>query len=398
MKIVQVNAVYKTKSTGRLMMELHKYFLKKGLDSYAVYATENTDMTHDSHVFRVGSLLDHKIHAIAYRIDNLQGCHSTFATKKFLKKIEKIHPDIVLTHNLHSNFLNVPMFFRGLKDLGIELVVDLHDCWFMTGGCYHYTAIGCDKWLTGCTNCELYGKTAEKKYQINCETFEYVNPTVIATSRWIEREAKRSLLNERSSISMIYDWIDLDTFYPRNGDKVRRKYGINGKSMILGVSSEWIPTKGQREMLELAKAMPDISIVLVGKQPSNAEYPDNVITIAFTDSKDELAELYSAADLLFNPSKQETFGLVSGEALACGTPIIVYNTTACPEFVTEKTGIVMEKEDSIVDAVWRLLEKINDTGREQVRDNCRAFAEENFDINKNIDKYINLFNDLIEKK
>ena len=397
MRILQINAVYKTKSTGRIVMEMHKYFQSKGIESYVAYATENTDCSKDPNVFRIGNMLDHKLHALAYRIDKMQGCHSTLATRSLLKKIAELKPDIVLTHNLHSNYINVPILLTGLKQMNINVVLDLHDCWFMTGGCYHYTASGCDKWLTGCRQCGKFGKAAEKKYKTNCDVLEYLHPTVIATSKWIEGEAKRSLLLKRADIRMIYDWIDTETFYPRNGANIRQKYGIGSRTMILGVSVGWSPDKGRSEMIKIAEEMPEAAVVLVGNQPKNAEYPPNVITIAFTDSKEELAELYSAADVFFNPSKQETFGLVSGEALACGTPLVVYNTTACPEFVTEYTGVIMDTGTGVVEAVKTMLDKNNRYGREFVKNKCREFVETNFNMKKNIDRYIELFDELCAK-
>ena len=107
-----------------------------------------------------------------------------------------------------------------------------------------------------------------------------------------------------------------------------------------------------------------------------------------------MAQIYSAADVFFNPSKQETFGLVSGEALACGTPLVVYNTTACPEFVTEYTGVIMEDRSQIVSAVNAMLQKNKRYGRDFVRKKCREFVEENFNMEKNIDKYIELFDEI----
>ena len=397
MRVLQINAVYKTKSTGRIVMEMHKYFQSIGIDSYVAYATENTDMSEDPNVFQIGNVFDHKIHAVQYRIDKLQGCHSTFATKRLIRKISELRPDIVLTHNLHSNYLNVPVLIKGLKDINIKTVLDLHDCWFMTGGCYHYTAIGCDGWLQGCNNCSLLGRVAKKKYDINCDIFEYAHPTIVATSKWIEREAKRSLLASRANITMIYDWIDSVTFHPMDDKHIREKLGIGNRKMILGVATGWAPDKGQLEMIEIAKAMPDAAIVLVGHQPESVNYPENVITIAFTDSKEELAEIYSAADVFFNPSKQETFGLVSGEALACGTPLVVYNTTACPEFVTNDTGVVMENGTDVVVAVKEMLNKNNRLGREYVRSQCRKFVDNNFNMQANINKYIELFESIISE-
>ena len=148
-------------------------------------------------------------------------------------------------------------------------------------------------------------------------------------------------------------------------------------------------------MIKIAEAMPDAVVILVGNQVKKVNYPKNVITIAFTDSKEELAELYSAADVFFNPSKQETFGLVTGEALACGTPIVVYNTTACPEFVTKYTGVVIEKGEDVVMAVNEVLRKNEKYGRDFIKEKCVKFVEDNFNMQKNIDKYIQLFNEII---
>ena len=395
MRVLQVNAVYKTKSTGRICMEIHKYLQSKGIESYVAYANENTDKSRDPNVFRVGNVFDHKLHAIEYRIDKLQGCHSRIATKILLRKISRLKPDIILTQNLHSNYLHVGLFLKGLKDLHTPVVVDLHDCWFLTGGCYHYTERGCNKWLSGCKGCELFGKAAEKKYKLNCEIFDYVKPTIVATSKWIEHEARKSLLSTRTNIEMIYDWIDTATFYPRTCNKIRETLGIGNKIMILGVATGWSPVKGQIEMIKIAEAMPDAVVILVGNQVKKVNYPKNVITIAFTDSKEELAELYSAADVFFNPSKQETFGLVTGEALACGTPIVVYNTTACPEFVTKYTGVVIEKGEDVVMAVNEVLRKNEKYGRDFIKEKCVKFVEDNFNMQKNIDKYIQLFNEII---
>lgn len=396
MRVLQVNAVYKTRSTGRIAMEMHKFFQSRGIDSYVAYASVNTDESHDPNVFKIGNDLDHKLHALAYRFDHMQGCHSSFATKQLLRRIKELKPDIVLTHNMHSNYLNVPLFLLGLRELNIRVVMALHDCWHFTGGCYHYTAMGCDGWLKECQGCKALGKAAHKKYAILREVYQRTQPEIVATSKWIEKEARRSLLGEYCGIQMIYDWIDQNTFYPKDRGIAREKYNIGDRTLILGVATGWSPDKGQNEMVQVANAMPEARIILVGNQAEKAEYPDNVILIPFTDSKDALAELYSAADVFFNPSKQETFGLVSGEALSCGTPIVVYNTTACPEFVNRYTGEIMSDSSDAYSAIKKVIDKSRTMGRERIQEECVAFVKENFSMETNLDKYIRLFERVIQ--
>lgn len=395
MRILQINAVYKTKSTGRIAMELHQKFKEMGYESYVAYATENTETVPDDNIFKIGNVLDHKFHALAYRIDKMQGCHSRLATVCLLKRIEKISPDIVMTHNMHSNYLDVPYFLKKLKDMNINVVITLHDCWHFTGGCYHYTDKNCTGWLSGCENCTYLGRAAQKKYRINCKTFDYVKPVVIATSKWIEKEAKRSLLGDKCDIHMIYNWIDTKTFYPRKSENIREKYNITGEKIILGVATDWSHNKGQSEMISIAKEFPSASVVLVGNQAVKAEYPNNVIQIPFTDSKDELAELYSIADVFFNPSVQETFGLTSGEALACGTPIVVYNCTACPEFVGGNRGYIMQNKDDIKEAVCTIFEKQELLGKDEISKECVDFVNKNFNLDKNVREYLELFEKII---
>lgn len=395
MRILQINAVYKTKSTGRMVMELHNKFKELGHESYVAYAITNTSNIPDENVFKVGNILDHKLHAVAYRIDKLQGCHSRLATVCLLKKIEKIKPDIVLAHNLHSNYADVPYLLRKLKDMNIKVVIPLHDCWFFTGGCYYYTNKGCDGWLSGCNDCDVLGKAAQKKYRINCETLNYAKPTIIAVSKWIEQEAKKSLLGNKCDIHMIYNWIDTKTFYPRKNDNIREKYKITGEKIILGVASDWSPRKGQSEMIRIAKEFPNASVVIVGNQMVKEKYPENFIQIPFTDSKDELAQLYSIADVFFNPSFEETFGLVSGEALACGTPVVVYNRTACTEFVTGNTGYIMQNKDDIKNAFCTIFEREEALGRDAISKECVDFVNKNFDLEKNVKKYLELFQKII---
>ena len=392
MRILQINAVYKTKSTGRIVMEMHKYFQSKGIESYVAYATENTDCSKDPNVFRIGNTLDHKLHALAYRIDKMQGCHSILATFGLIKKIKKIMPDIIIMHNLHSNYINIKKLSTKIAKMKIPTVIIMHDFWFMTGGCYHYTMHNCYNWLHECNNClnPKYKRVSKKKYLINKEIIHLLKPEIIAISKWVEGEAKRSPIFNDCKISCIYNWVNIESFKPiSNTADIKEKIGVGNSFMILGISVGWSEEKGLDDMISIAKAMPEAKIVLVGNQIGKKIIPPNIITIPFIKEQDELAKVYSAADVFVNLSKQETFGLVNAEALACGTPIVVNNLTACPEFVTEYTGLVVKEKDDIIDVVKKQLEINNQYGRNFISNECRKFAVERFSMEKNLEIYIN---------
>ena len=276
----------------------------------------------------------------------------------------------------------------GLKKMNIPVTIVLHDCWFFTGGCYHYTAQKCNNWLTGCHNCDIYGKTAAWKYNLNLKLISEVKPKIIAISKWLEREARKSFFNKECEIYQIYNWIDHTVFYPRNVDHIKDKYKLNVKNVILGVSGAWHSNKGINEMIEIANGFPEAIVILVGNKNKKVVYPENVITVNFTNSKDELAELYSLADVFVNPSKQETFGLVTGEALSCGTPVVVYNNTACPEFVDEYTGVIID-QNGVIAAVNKIFERIKLYGREFIKNKCLEFSKKHFDKDTQISAYLN---------
>ena len=110
--------------------------------------------------------------------------------------------------------------------------------------------------------------------------------------------------------------------------------------MLLSVASVWIKIKGIDDIVALAERLgDDYAMVMVGvDERLRQRLPGGIIALPRTSGEEELSELYTAADLLVNVSREETFGLTSLEALACGTPVLVYSNTAGPESVRGLDG------------------------------------------------------------
>lgn len=124
--------------------------------------------------------------------------------------------------------------------------------------------------------------------------------------------------------------------------------------------------------------------------------PNGIIGIARTNNVDELAGIYSAADILFNGSYQETFGLVTAEALSCGTPVIVYNSTACAEIVTTETGYVAEAKDEMQVLKFILYDsELSCEERNRRSRICRKYAIEHFDREKKYNEYVDLYRQIL---
>lgn len=402
MKIVQINAVYNISSTGRTTTELHNALLQKGHESYVLCS--KTNKYGDMNVECISTEVDIKLHGLMSRLSGKQGYFSSCATRKIIKRLNEIKPDVVHLRNLHGNYINVPMILKYLAENNIATVVTLHDCWFFTGKCCYYTDDNCDKWQYGCGNCPalkkwnkswLFDKSAEmladKKHLFS--NIEKLG--VIGVSDWITNEAKQSILKDTKIVKRIYNWIDLQQFSPKDTMALRKDLNIENDFVVLGVSQYWSVEKGILKIIDVAKRMPECKFVLVGKMIESYDLPENVICIGLLSNADELAKYYSMADVLINPSVQETFGKTTAEAIASGTPVIGYNVTATPELIGVDCGIVLELDcetDEIVNAV----KTIRSNGKKHYFENCINFAQNNFNKNNLIDEYIEVYKQLID--
>lgn len=394
MKVLQINCA-SFGSTGNLAKSIHNELLAEGHESCIFYGGGSSD---SALIQPVGSMFDVHIHAILSRYTGLQGYFSHIPTLKLIHKIKDFNPDVIHLHNLHGSYINLQILFKFLKKYNKKTVITLHDCWLFTGKCPHFTAVGCEKWKENCGGCpqlQRYPRSnfidrTEKNLKDKKSWFSgFENLHIVAVSDWLKSVASESFLNQYP-IAAIHNGIDTSVFYPRTENTVREKYGINEKNMILGVASAWADKKGLSEFRQLAEIRPKSKIVLVGLTKEEAQgLPQNIISIPRTESREELAEIYSAADVFINLSREETFGLVVGEAMACGTPVIVYNSTACPEIVAEGTGFVAEPNN--IEQINEYIEKICETGKEQYIDACVSHIRENYTVEKMTYSYIVLY-------
>lgn len=402
MKVVQINAVYQHSSTGRISMEMHQSLKKRGIESYVFCTNHNIP---EQSVFSIGSKLDHKLHAIGSRVFGRQGYFSHCATRKLIRQLSEITPDVVILHNLHANYINVPMLLSYLSEKNIATIDVLHDCWSYTGHCCHYTEDNCAKWRTECNHCPILHKYNKSLYFDNSKSIFRMKKkafgklgrlAVIGVSKWIANEGKQSpIFANAKVIRHIYNWINLDVFYPHDTTALRTNLGLSADEfVVLGVSHKWSDNKGLGHFKSVASKMPETKFVIVGGMPEGVQLPSNVISVPPTGSADELAQYYSLGDAFLNFSIQETFGIVTAEALACGTPLIVNNATANPELCGDGCGFVIDNnnEEQMIEAINTIKKK----GKSFYSEKCISFARENFEKENNINLYVELFKELIQ--
>jgi glycosyltransferase involved in cell wall biosynthesis len=401
MKIVQINAIYKKGSTGRNALEMHQYFLSKGFESYVAAAQQCAD----SNFIKIGNPLDWKIHALLARVTGLEGYFSLHSTKKLIKRLDLIKPDVVYIQNIHSNFLNFSALFSYLARHNIATVITAIDFFLITGKCTHFCKANCEKWKWGCKDCPqlkgdipswFFDKTS--KMWSDKKTWLSAIPRlgIVGASDWTVGFIKKSFLGGRYHIKRIYNWIDLSCFKHVNPESLKKQYALEGKTILLGVASVWTEEKGLSSFLTLAQFLPpQYQIVLVGKIQNKAMNLSNILSIPETDSVNELVEFYSLANIFLQMSRMETFGKVTAEALSCGTPVIALDSTSNAELVSKECGAVVSNDDP--ELLLRTIQALQSKDQIKLRNNCRSYACDHFSKEICIGSYIKLFEDLISK-
>lgn len=401
MKVLQINAVNKVGSTGRTMQEMSEFLYKNG---HACISAFSKGMSvNPKNEFVIGNPKDVKFHGLLSRISGKQGYFSRTETKKLLTYMDSYKPDVVVLRNLHANYINLSMLLSYLAKHNIPTVAVLHDCWFYTGKCCHYTVDSCYKWQESCGKCpslKKYNKSwfFDKTSQMLADKKRLFGAiprlAVVGVSDWLTNEAKKAPVFEKAKeITRIYNWIDLNTFCQAESN-IREELGLQKQKVILFVASGWNNEKGLQTILNLAAKLNDNEkIVLVGNLCGSVEFPQNIVHIKATNSVSELVKYYLMADVFVQPSLEETFGKVTAEALACGTPAVCFNSTANPELVGNGCGAVVPVGS--IDAMLAAIRKIIDDGKAVYSEVCRNFAKENFDKDKNLKQYIELFERII---
>lgn len=400
MRILHINAIHEEKSTGRICKEISSVAVAHGHESVVAYATGPDTGSG----FRIGSSFDQKRHALLSRLSGKQGYFSKGATVELIDYIESYKPDVVHLHNLHGNYIHLETLFNWLRHTDTPTVLTLHDCWFYTGKCTHYTRTGCERWRDGCGSCPRLAldnpswgldRTAEM-WQDKKRWFENISRlAVIGVSDWITIEARFSFLGNAKMIRRIYNWVDLDIFYPRDTSGLREVLGLENRFVLLGVASSWDDSKGLSDFLQVAQALPETQLLLVGDLP-DITLPVNVIHIPSTNRIEELADYYALADVFLNLSVEESFGKVTAEAMASGTPVVVLDATANPELVPPTCGEVIQPQR--LEAVIAAIEKMKRLGKEHYTDSCVEHARTSFSMEERVTDYLGVYESLVHEK
>ncbi|MBE6732991.1 MAG: glycosyltransferase [Ruminococcaceae bacterium] len=352
MKILFVN-IGNAGSTGKIIQGISAAAESKGFEVLCAYPDNKVNPPMREHDYIIESVTQKLITRELTYITGLEGGLSFVPTIRLIKKIKEFKPDIIHLHNLHGWYLNLNMLFKFISENDIKIIWTFHDCWPFTGHCTHFQKTNCKKWITGCHSCEQHLDTpksyldnSKRMYKLKKKLFlSPKNLTIVTPSNWLANLVRQSFFKD-VDIRVIHNGIDRSIFKPTESN-FRQRYSLENKKIILGVSSVWGEKKGLDIFIRLANDLDDnYKIVLVGTDDRvDSILPKNIISIHRTNNQIELAEIYSAADVFVNPTREDTFPTVNIEALSCGCPVITFDVCGCTEIPDNTSGIVVPKDD-----------------------------------------------------
>lgn len=399
MKVLQINATYGIGSTGLIMKDIGTVLASSGHEAYFAYQSAAEDVKNG---FVVGNMLDHKAHALFCRLFGKQGYYSSGATRKLIRYVDKIKPDVVHLHNLHSNFIHLNKFLNYLSEKDIPTVITMHDCWYFTGKCFHYIDVGCDKFTSGCGNCPKK-KVApaslifDNTDKVICDRDRYLHAIprikLVGCSEWICREAKKGIMKDLC-IVMIRNGVDAKVFKKRNKNEEKKRLGLDGKFVIMGMANKWLLPSNAEFFKKIKESLSENDrILLVGCNDDTLrklQGEDKILSVGFIHDRENLAKYYCAADVFVNVTHADTLPTVNMESICCGTPVITYDSCGSPELVLDGCGYVVQEGDTDT-----LLEKIKLIKNKKF-DDVAEIGRANFDKNKCYLDYVGLYKDIVE--
>lgn len=404
MKVLQINAVFGTKSTGTIVKEIQHQGIINGIESYVAYSTSPIDKRLILNGYQIGGFLGKKWHAVLSRIAGKQAYYSRIATCRFLRWVNKVNPDIVHLHNLHSNFININTLLRYLADNDIPTVITMHDCWYFTGGCFHYSISNCYGWKKSCGACpKRYQDTPAYLYdasrRILYDRIRFLSQikrlVFVGCSDWIVSQLRQSQLKNIGESLRIYNGFDLDVFKPIETD-LKDRLGLKGKMVLLGPSSKWHMPENKLALDYFAEHMPNnVILLLFGSNETKIDIHRNIGYIAYASSPKEMAELYSMADVMVNCSYEDTLSSLNLEAQACGTPVVTYDSTGSKETVDGVCGFAVETGN--YECLFNTAIDVIINSKIDISYLCRRFIQQKFDKFRNYKLYIDLYKDIYNK-
>ena len=332
LRVMHVNCVYNSGSTGKITCDLHEYLKENGV--YSVFYYGRLNKTKNAGVYKICSEWYSKLNHLFSKITGIMYGGCFFSTNRLLRAIKKERPDIVHLQCINGYFVNIYRLVKYLKNKKIKTVLTLHADFMFTAGCGScYT---CEKYKTGCYSCAdykvqsgslIFNRTKSgfnKMLKAFCGFNE--NLVVTAVSPYLtERAASSKILGDKKHITIL-NGLDTTVFKKRDTEDLRQQLNINDEKIVFHATPYFTDKKGYIKggsfIIELANKLKDIMFFVAGDYKEGINVPENLILLGKISDQNKLAQFYSMADVTVITSRSETFSMICAESLCCGTPVV----------------------------------------------------------------------------
>ncbi|MDB5131637.1 MAG: cotSA 1 [Mucilaginibacter sp.] len=319
-----------------------------------------------------------------------------------------LNADILHLHWINFGYLSI-VDLKKLFQTGKPIVWTLHDMWAFTGGC-HYSG-DCDHFIDQCGDCWMLRDPGEHDLSFTgwmrkMDMFKDTKNLVFVTcSHWLANVARTSSLLKDFRIETIPNPIDTTIFLPKDKTAARKKWNIaqDAKIILFGAANIMDRRKGISYLVEaldeLKKnyAEQNTEIVIFGKNKSFdvSLLPFKVHELNTINSQDDLVELYSLADVFVTPAIEDNLPNTVMESLACGTPVVAFNTGGIPDMVEHQLNGYLAEFKSSADFAFGIQYVLSSENRDKLGINARKKVLDSFTNEIVAAKYIDLYQTIL---
>lgn len=398
-RLLQVNTTIGRTAPGLIADELDRLATAAGWDCHLAYGRPGplADGFDPASRHRLASTAEVAWHGAMTRLSDRHGIHSAAATRRLCRLIEKLQPDVVHLHNIHGYYLHYPLLFNYLRQRQLPVVWTLHDLWPLTGHCAFFATDRCDGLARGCVGCRRKGvypgslllSRAEANFRNKQAAFAGLGHLhLVAVSHYVADLLPGSILGQYP-VTTIYNGIDL----PADPHTLTT---APDRPLALGVAYRWDERKGLTDFRELRRHLPgNWRIRLIGLTKRQiASLPEGIEGCERVDTPADLRRHYAEATVLVSLSHGESLGMVSLEAQACGTPVVMYDAGGCAETIAPDTGLAVARGD--VAAAARACQAIAAAPSHYTPQACRTNVADRFDRTANFSRYLALYDTLTD--
>jgi glycosyltransferase involved in cell wall biosynthesis len=349
MKIVALNETDIRGGAARASYRLHQGLQTLGVDSLLLVREK---LTQDPTVIPLRSpwtKLGPRMNRLAYfpyRRRRTDLFCSQWFPDRIAPAIRRQAPDLIHIHWITNGFLRIETLAR----LARPLVWTLHDLWPFTGGCHYPVSVDrdvfCDRYNQGCGKCPALGSTKQsdlsaRTWQRKAQAWASLDLHLVAPSQWLAQIAQAHPILGRYPVHTIPLGLNLDRFIPQDRLRARQQLNLPPDTFLIGFGALG-GVEDDRKGFDLLRAAlgflaqregRSIALVVLGANKAPADLPYPVYPLGVIHGDEDLAMAYSALDVMVVPSRQETFGQMVSESLACGTPVVAFKAHAMPDLI-----------------------------------------------------------------